>query len=174
MPKIVAQLHGHEPPFDVAATVRRLLGSVPAKYLTGLGSVVITHSMALSSPSRKRVYRYASGRRVRIGDCPAYYQPGSGSESPHIALMMDKLLASWRPGVLRLPIFRDMAIADCLYHEIGHHVHATQRPARKDGEIVADQWRLYLFGQHWRRHYRFLRPLWPLIRRVAMKAGRVR
>ena len=169
--RIVEQLGDYEPPFDVAATVRRLLDSVPPSRLAGLGSVVLTTSGALSSRSRKQVYRYRSGERVRIGDSPAHYQPGWKSQRPYVALLLDNLLDGWRFGVLRWPLFRDMVVGRCLYHEIGHHLHATQRPDRQDGELVAERWRAHLFGLHWRRHYRYLRPLWPLIRRVWLWAA---
>jgi hypothetical protein len=66
--------------------------------------------------------------------------------------------------LMHLQIFRDLEVGDVLYHEVGHHLHATVGSATRGGEEAAEYWRRRLSGIHFRRRYWYLRPVFSVLR----------
>ena len=78
-------------------------------------------------------------------------------------LYVDNIVSADPAWVLRTPLLRYARLADVLYHEIGHHIHAVHRPVHEGKENVAEDWSRKLSGRFLRRHYWFLMPiLYPL------------
>jgi hypothetical protein len=50
-------------------------------------------------------------------------------------------------------------LGEIIFHEIGHHIHATTQPEYREREDVADEWQRRLLRAYLRRHYGYLRPL---------------
>jgi hypothetical protein len=48
----------------------------------------------------------------------------------------------------------NLYFSDVLYHEIGHHIHATRRPEHREKEDVAEKWKArleskFILGRYW-------------------------
>lgn len=56
-------------------------------------------------------------------------------------------------------MIRDVCFGRVLFHEIGHHIHATMRPEYGDEEDVADIWVKKLAITFMRKKYWFLMPV---------------
>jgi len=52
-----------------------------------------------------------------------------------------------------------MFFADVLYHEVGHHIHATRRPEYRDKEDVAEAWSAKLSRGFFQSRYWYLFPV---------------
>src|SRR5712672_1489706 len=115
------------PPFDVKATVSRMLGAVPSRYLVGLRTVVLTNTHALS-PRRKKGKIPSHKRRIRADECNGLYHHAFRGDPPWIEIFVDNIFRNAPSFVVRLALFREILLAKTLYHELGHHVHATQAP----------------------------------------------
>ena len=67
------------------------------------------------------------------------------------------------------------------FHEIGHHVHRTVRPEYREKEDVADVWKVRLQRNYYRRRFRWIGVLAPVLRllfgtypeRQMLKRGRI-
>jgi hypothetical protein len=103
-------------------------------------------------------------------DSYGWYNRKWNNQPAYIVLLVDNLVESYPAWVLRLQFFRALMLSDTLYHEIGHHIHATQVPEYKEREDVADDWAIKLSRRHfWRKHWyimMILYPLRPIIRAV--------
>ena len=169
---VIENYQGFSPSFDAKAVIEDLLESVRPDLLAGLRSVVLTNTTALTG-TRKRQHSRRYGRKrdkVLLGR----YYPAWNGEPAWIEVFVDEILAS-RPGwLLRLRFCRDMFLGWVLYHEIGHHIHATAKPEHRDKEKVADDWRTQLSGWHTKRRYPIttavmrptIRVLYPIVRRA--------
>jgi hypothetical protein len=146
------------PPVHAARAVDRLLNGIPKKRLSGLESVVITNSANLSHGERKGKMK-SRGRKVRMVRCGGFYYEKWKGEPAWIQLLLDNMLEQWPTWMLRVPFFRDLAFSKTLFHELGHHIHATQAPQHKEPEDVAEDWRDKLTGYYFRRQYWYLAPL---------------
>lgn len=78
--------------------------------------------------------------------------------------------------IFKIPLVRDILFSDILFHEIGHHIHATAQPEFREKEDVADKWKLKLQRRYMRRRYpwlamvvSFAKPLIPLIERFVKR-----
>ena len=58
-----------------------------------------------------------------------------------------------------MPIVREFVVRDVLFHEIGHHIHATIRPEFREREDVADIWKVRLDQHYLRSRHPVLRAL---------------
>jgi len=154
-------------PIEVADVVNRLLSAVPKERLVGLKTVVLTSSQNLSKPVRKSK-AHARGKSYELGKCRGQYHQEWKNQPAWIELFVDNTLAGWPLTMLRVPLFRDWALADVLFHELGHHIHKTQAPEFKEQEDVAEQWQRKLSRPFFRRHHWYLwivvLPLWPFVR----------
>jgi hypothetical protein len=157
--------NGYSPPRYVLGLVARLLASVPAKYTNGLDAVVLTNQSG--APRRTRLGKVTSRkRRVSQGDvCGRYHAEHQGNPA-WIELYVDKLVTAVSYAPL-IPFGRTICFGKVLFHEVGHHIHATVRPEFREKEDVADDWgkkltRNYLF----RRYWYVPGPAWKVIGRI--------
>lgn len=153
-PKAVTQfVAGYVPPFDVGATVERMLDSVPPKYLNGLSEIVLTNTAGLSRKQRRSVTK-SRGRKVKqAASAGLYFQAWKGRPA-WIKIYVDNALKNWEKGFwLKLSFYREMLLGHILFHEIGHHIHATVRPEHRETEDVADVWKLRLERNYFRQRH---------------------
>jgi hypothetical protein len=164
---------GYQPPRHVHGTVVKLLSKVPQQYLSGLQSVVLTNSDAVGRGKTHRV----AGRKHRVRECLGFYHPKRAHEPPWIELLVDNIIiGSWLAilprWMLRVPVVRNMAFADTLFHEVGHHLeHTIGAPARR-GEAAAEAWRKRLSRAYFRKSYWYLLPLLHIVYAIAVTQAR--
>ena len=59
---------------------------------------------------------------------------------------------------------RTVCFSKVLFHEIGHHIHATVRPEFREKEDIADDWGKKLTGNYLLKRYWFIpRPAWKIV-----------
>jgi hypothetical protein len=75
--------------------------------------------------------------------------PGLKYSSIKISNLEDSLTQKIAP-------FREQAVAEVLYHEIGHHIHKVISPEHRKPEDVADEWQEKLWGYYSWKKYRLL------------------
>jgi hypothetical protein len=161
---VIENYRGFVPSFDAKTAVEDLLESVRPDLLAGLRSVVLTNTSALTGTrKRQRGRRYGKKRdQVLLGR----YYPSWNGEPAWIEVFVDETMARLPSWMLRIALCRTMFLAHILYHEVGHHIHATAKPEHRDREKVADDWRDQLSRAHTKRRY-------PITRAVAGPAIRV-
>ena len=175
-PRVVASFSGYHPPFDPVPMIERMLASVPAKHLKGLDEIVLTNSSGLSRKRRRSVTK-ARKHKVRIVQTGGLYHPAWNGNRAWIEIFVDNTLKNWEQGWwLKLRFMRESLLGDILFYEIGHHIHATVQPEFREGEDVADGWKLRLTRQYNRfRHpwlVAFLFPFQPLVNMLSKAAIR--
>ena len=156
-PKVIAAFPGYSPPFDPVPIVEKMLESIPPKYLVGLSEVVLTNSSGLSRKLRRSVTK-SRNRKVRIVEARGLYRQAWNGKPAWVQIFVDNTLKHWEKSWwLRVPIMRDMLLGEVLFHEIGHHIHFTQRPEYKEREDVADDWKDKLQKNFLRTQYPWLK-----------------
>jgi len=153
------------PPRYVRGLVARLLESVPAKYSNGLDCVVLTNLSG--APRRHRLGKVTSRkRRVPQNQALGRYHYARAGSPAWIELYVDRIAAavSLYPW---MPLGRTACFSKVLFHEIGHHVHATVRPEFREKEDVADNWAKKLMANYIFSRYWFVpRPPWKILGRI--------
>jgi hypothetical protein len=158
-PQIVEAYKNYSPPFDVAKTVRILLRYVPAKYLAGLKTIVVTNQQAMSHDKKRRKL-WSRRRKIPMDRVRGTYHQAWKGDPAWIELFIDKVVPPDTPTVaLWFPIIRCLFVGEVLYHEIGHHIHKTQRPEYREREDVADEWGHKMGRTFLRTGYWYLVPL---------------
>jgi hypothetical protein len=157
----------YQPPFDVVATVNRLLNGIPHKRFVGVKTVVLSSSQNLSKKVRNAKTN-SRGKSYKLGECRGQYIAKSEAQPAWIEIWVDNTLRQWPRGFFHFSIFRDIAISAVLFHEIGHHIHTTQVPEHKEKEDVADSWMRKLKRYYYRRQYWYLTPMILVIRFILM------
>lgn len=148
----------YTPPIDASALVQELLCTVPDKYLTGLGCVVLTNTAGLSR--RDRVGKvWSRKRKFDKSSVLGRYHRRSGNSSPYIELRVDRIVLGLNGFPIRIPMLREIVFGHVLFHEIGHHIHGTVRPEYDEREDVADKWAGKLNGNFIRKKYRYAVPI---------------
>ena len=149
----------YRPPFDAKATVEKLLASVPEDLLRGLRCIVLVNQSGLSR--RHRVGKiWSRKRKVDKLRILGRYHPGWHNSQPYIELRVDRILLGLEGArCTRINIVREIAFGHVLFHEIGHHIHATLRPEHLEKEDVADRWAGKLNRDFIRKRYWYLLPL---------------
>jgi len=94
-PLIIVAFQNYTPPFNAEKAVRRMLRDVPAKFLHGLHTIVLTNVSALSRKERDR--KTCGRRRVALGETLGYYSQEWRGNPAHITILVDNLE---RGGVL--------------------------------------------------------------------------
>jgi hypothetical protein len=163
----------YQPRFDARKLIHKLLSTVPGKYLGGLDCVVLTNEANLSR--RDRVGKVWSRRRKRLKtDILGRYYPGTPSRRPYIELRVDKIVTGVTRSVMRIPLLREIAFGNVLFHEIGHHIHYTLRPEFNEKEDVADKWERKLSVRFLRHNYWYVFPFMFLAAKIYKLLGRTR
>jgi hypothetical protein len=162
MLRIRENYEDYEPPVWVARTVERLLSSLSAGHVSGLSGVVLTESTKIGKGKSRRV----EGRKSARNRCLGMYQHKRHGEPAAIFLVVDNILDD-DPHLHWLQFWRDSILGDVLFHEIGHHLHATVGSAASGGEASANEWRRRLWRIHLWRKYWYLRPIVKPVRWLA-------
>jgi hypothetical protein len=154
---VIVTLISYEPPFDVASTAQRILDSVPRKYLTGLGAVVLTNPGALPRKRRNNTIK-ARQRKVRLGAAAGLYHPAANGNRAWIEIFVDNTLRGWERGWwLRVPFIRESKLSDVLFHEVGHHIHCAVRGEYREKEDVVDVWKVRLQRNYHEQRFGWVR-----------------
>ena len=167
MVDIVEAYKDFRPLCNARDAVADLLANVPQEHLAGLRSVVLTNARAL--PGRRRCgWSWWRGRKARHTEVAGLYHGAWHGEEPWIELFVDQVLSDAPAWALRLPVVRSLLFGTVLFHEIGHHIHAVQRPEHREREDVADEWQRRLARAYLKRRHRLagllLRPLARVVR----------
>ena len=137
----------YEPPRWLDKTVRCLLKSLSDEHVAGLEAIVLTDSASIGKGKTNRV----RGRKYRRDECRGFYHQAWHGEPAWIQIVVDNILHGIPPGALLIPSLREFLIGGTLYHEIGHHLHATIGSAARGGEHSADDWAERLLRIHEQR-----------------------
>jgi hypothetical protein len=160
---IYEQYENYEPPFNVKRAIERMVGTVPDKYLTGLGSIVLTCEDALTG-KRARGMTWSRGKKVSAAKARGLYHPEWGSNPAWIELHVDSIFQRYPRYLLRLKLTRELELGSTFFHELGHHIHAQHRPEFKEKEDVADTWKRKGQNTYLRKRFWYLFPLVAVIR----------
>jgi hypothetical protein len=166
----------YQPPRYARAAISRILAEIPVKYLAGLQSVVLTNSMAVGRGKTGRV----KGKKYVRNKCLGFYHPKWKGDQPWIEIVVDNIVAAYfGPGIppilSRFPMLQNLAFADTLFHEIGHHLDHTVGAPAPGGEAAAEAWSARLIVFYFRRRYWYLVPFVPVAKvlvRVVRKSIR--
>lgn len=145
----------YQAPRWVRPTVERLLASIPAGHLSGLGTVVLTDAAAIGAGKTRRV----EGRKYSRNACLGFYRRKQGGTPASIEIVVDNALDGWPAFVFALNLSRDLVLARVLFHELGHHLDAAIGAAAPSGEAAAEDWNRRLGRLYFRRRYWWLRPI---------------
>jgi len=162
--EIVENYKGWQPPVNARRAVSAVMATVPNEYLSGLGQVVLTNASGMNRSRRRHKIKYQGKTRSTIEAYGFYRQEWRGQRAS-IELLVDNIVARC-PRAIRLAPIRDFVFADTLFHEIGHHIHATRAKEFRDSEDVADKWARRLGGLYYRPRRWYLTPLLKLFRLV--------
>jgi hypothetical protein len=166
-PQVLDCYNNSRPPFDVTARVRSLLLCVPAQQIAGLHHIELKNASSLNRDARRKK-TWSRGKKVTARQALGLYHPAHTGHLAWIEIFVDNTLGgmpAWLPG-----LFKDVAIANVLYHEIGHHIHSTSNPEHREREDVADVWKRRLATAMIRRKYWYIYPLF----RIAAGSARLR
>lgn len=156
--RITEAYRAYNSPIDAVATTRKLISSVPTKYLVGLDCIVLTNLSG--QPRRNRLGKVTGrGRRIPKSRSLGCYHREWKGQPPWIELYVDQILNTGRRLPLWVPFFRDYLFGETLFHELGHHVHLFIRPEYNEKEDVADEWKKKFAGNFVKKKYWFLVPL---------------
>ncbi len=170
---IVRESYGSTAPsFDAGLVVRRLLDGIPSKYLIGLKTVVLTDTAELNHAERRKKTQLR-GKTIRIRVCRGLYNHASKNAPAWIEIFMDNCARDWPLRLLKVAFFADFALSEILFHEIGHHIHATQAPEFKEREDVAEDWRKRLSKIYFRKRYWYSIPVAYMLYPVSWLAKKV-
>lgn len=176
MVEVRESYQGDGAPQWMRSTVERLLRSVPEDLVGSLGTIVLTDSATIGRGKTPRV----GGRKYNRSECRGFYHPATRQGEAWIELVADNIVAGWPKAILALQFPRDVVVAKTLFHEIGHHLHATVGSAARSGEGAAEDWRLRLSRGYFPKRYWHLRLIFragavllaPLRRLTSQLSGR--
>lgn len=170
MVRIVESYRDWAPPIDASRVVSRLLAGTEERYKVGLATVVLTNSSGLSH-DRRRQKTWSRGRKVLIAKSRGLYHQAWNNDPAWVEILVDNALRDVPPWLLKLPLLQDAIVGEVLFHEIGHHLHATQPPEHREPEDIAERWQKRLWRRYMRRRYLYLIPiLYPI--HLGVKVGR--
>lgn len=156
-PTIVESYRDFQPPTGFRETVETLLRYVPANYLIGLKTIVLTNQAGLTSKKRKQ-RMWSRNRKARLSECLGSYSHASKSSPATVWLYVDNIVESGVAWWNRAPVLRYIVAGQVLYHEIGHHIHTVHRPVHEEKESVAEDWSGKLTRRFYSKHYWYLYP----------------
>jgi hypothetical protein len=164
MPAIYEDFKDYKPPITIHRTIDKLLGAMPARYLSGLQSIVLTDSASIGHGKTSRV----GGRKLDRKRCQGFYHGGTRDRLAWIEITVDNVIQKYPPRVMKVAFIREIVLADTLYHEIGHHLIARVGSGVRNESRAADEWSRHLSRYYFRKHHPYLmllaRPLVFLLR----------
>lgn len=148
----------YTPPISAKSVAQRLVDHVPEKYLGGLEQIILTNASGL--PRQRRRHKIKSRKRkVHISEALGVYHKKTNSSPAQIEIFIDNIPELQIKFIQRFPVFRDASIGKVLYHELGHHIHATYHPEHQEPEEVAEKWKQELMGQYVKKQYWYWLPI---------------
>jgi len=162
-PEVVESYRDFEPPPNFRQNVETLLRYVPSEYLIGLKTIILTNRAGLSRKRRK--HDVWSQSRKALG---SYYRTSKSSPAT-VCLYTDNIVKSGMGWLDRAPVLRYLVVGQVLYHEVGHHIHATHRPEYAEKEDVAENWGRGLTRRFYRQRYWYLYPFLMGLARLALR-----
>jgi hypothetical protein len=151
----------YRPPRYAGPTISRLLSALPQHYLLCLQSVVLTNASAIGRGKTHRI----QGRKYLRNTCLGWYHHKWKGEPAWIEIVVDNVIAAHlAPSVsflIYIPIIRDFAFADTLFHEVGHHLDRTIGSPARGAEAAAESWKERLMVSYFRyfcKHYWYFVP----------------
>jgi hypothetical protein len=160
----------YKPRIKARKIIANLLASVEPGYLRGLGSVVLSSQNQLSRAGRRKKF-LSRGSKVPSAHVLGYYSQHWKGQPAFIEIYIDRILALYPAFLLRVPTIGFMLIGKVLFHELGHHLHATSHPEFKQKEDVADAWSKRLMKAAFHKRYRsFVPVLKPIYKTLAFSA----
>jgi hypothetical protein len=147
-----------KPRINARKIIENLLGSVDPVYLQGLGSIVLSSQAQLSRAGRRKKF-LSRGTKVPSVDVLGYYSQQWKGKPAFITIYVDRILAFYPALFLRVPTMGFIFIGKVLFHELGHHLHATSHPEFKEREDVANAWSKKLMKAAFRKRYRYFLPV---------------
>lgn len=142
----------------IQASVSRLLAATPTQHFIGLRQVTLSEAAALAGKAKRRMLS-AAGRKVAVRSCLGLYHRKHRGRPASIELFVDNIAKGWPRSFFAVPPIADYVVAKPLFHELGHHLHATSAPEFREPEVVAEEWRRRLSRAYFQRRYSYLRPL---------------
>ena len=149
--KIKASYQNYHPPGNPEKSIRILLKYVPDKYLRGIDVIILRSSKDVNRATRREDFK---GPKTTLGT----YHHRHGNSKPYIELYIDTIIEKYGP-LRKIPMVRNIAIGETLYHEIGHHIHQTIKPEYRDKERTADDWSKYFNKKLFKRRYFYMYPV---------------
>ena len=156
-PEVIESYSNFKPPFGIRKLIHAALRSVPSNYLRGIRTIVLRDTAGMSR--RERQVRWSRRRKSGIDEVLGRYHPESPGNQPWIEILVDNIWESLAPWERRVPMLRNCAYASTLFHEIGHHIHFSQRPEHRDKEDVAKRWQGKLTGKFILNRYWYVIPV---------------
>jgi hypothetical protein len=150
----------YSPPADFRLATELLLHSVPPQFLAGLRCVVLRNAGGFGRREKKKKTR-SRGRVVPLSRCRGLYYAQTPRRPATIVLFVDNIVLPWPQWMLRIRFFREVSLAQTLFHEIGHHIHHRISPEYREKEDVANRWKRELGRAYFRRRYWYIIPLMP-------------
>jgi hypothetical protein len=148
----------YSPFINVQNIVERLVAALPPRFLFGLKTIVLTNTSNLNHDRRREKIWY-KGRKYQTTESFALYHAKTKDQDAWIEIFVDKMLTYLPKVLFRIPVIRDMFIANVLYHEVGHHFQRSRISERKETEGAAQDWSRDLGRAYFRRKYWYLIPI---------------
>lgn len=160
----------YSPPAYVRPTIVKLLSDLPVNGRSGLRSVVLTNSAAVG---RGKTHRIAK-RKYHLNTCLGFYYPPRRNELPWIEIVVDNVISAYFGPPIprffsRISVLRNLAFANTLFHEIGHHLDHTVGAPAPSGEAAAEAWQARLGRSYFRKRYWYLVPFVPLFKELVRR-----
>ncbi len=134
-----------------------MVSSVSPKYLVGLDRVVLTNAGGLNH-SRRKQKTWSRKRKTAIAQSRGLYHESWRGAPAWIELFVDNIVGQLPRPLIRIPILRDAAFAEVIFHEIGHHINKAIAPTHREREDVADSWSTSLGRHYFKRKYWYIIP----------------
>ena len=109
-PEIVEFYRDYIPPVDVKRTVEEMVASVPSKYLTGLKTILLTNSAALTRDQRRQKI-FQRGRNHKLVEARGWYSRATRSRQASVAVIVNNTLGNLPLAMLRIPFFATFSLA---------------------------------------------------------------
>lgn len=157
--EIVEYYEDYEPPIDATKVTRKLIDSIPQKYLLGLGKIIITNRSRLTQRELRKKTK-SRKRKVSMTNVRGLYHYRTPASPAWVEIFIDRVGTLNLSFFQKIPFLREHAFSEVLYHEIGHHIHTVVRPEQsREREDIADEWQKKLWSYYVRKRYWYLMPL---------------
>ena len=143
----------YRPPLDYLRHIRDVVERLDPELIEGLGLTLLRNSGSVGRREARK--KLASGGSLHSVQ-GVYFRAWRGQKA-RIELFVDKILGQWPGWVTRVPVLRYYIVTHVFFHELGHHVYATQNPAAPPSETVSARIGSQMAGAYFRRRY------WPLV-----------